>query len=308
MGHKILHLQKGAKVSVKDNNISLQFYDGNSTIVHIKDIDFVLFDTNDFSITAKAISLLSKNNTAVLFIDDVFTPSSILLPYYTHSLANEVAKIQIQISQEYKSIIWQKIIISKVYNQYTVLKYIGSTTATKLEEYIQQILPNDKANVEAKSAKVYWKALFGKTNFKREQNSLDIQNQMLNYGYAILRSTIARSVSANGLLPSFGIWHDNRYNAFNLVDDLIEPFRPVCDMYIKHLLSIYGDEDTITPKIKQEIIKLLMLEIIDINKGSSTISTAIDIYVLSYKKSIQTEDTNMLILPTINTKKFDELL
>jgi len=238
MGWKIVHLTKPCKIKVKDSNLLLLFKDSEEEVkVTIKDIDFILFDNTQFSITGKAIELLSKNSIAVLFIDEEFHPSSILLPYHLHTLLAEVANIQININSDFKSNTWQCIIKSKILNQSDSLKYFNKTEYKDLIELVKYVKPFDKNNDEAQSARIYWKSLFTNKTFRREQGSEDIINSMLNYSYAILRATMARSVSASGFLPVFGIWHQNRYNAFNLVDDLIEPFRAVCDIYVKILLN-----------------------------------------------------------------------
>lgn len=308
MGWKVIHLTKPCKVKVKDENLLLTFLESEkeeNIKVTINDIDFILFDNIQFSITGKAIELLSKNGIATLFIDEEFHPSSILIPYHTHTLLTEMANIQISITQEFKAQAWQNIIKSKILNQSTTLKYWNKKEFVELEILSQNVQLFDSNNDEAQSARIYWKSLFTNKTFRREQGSEDIINSMLNYAYAILRATMARSLSVSGFLPVFGIWHQNRYNAFNLVDDLIEPFRSFCDFYVKLLLNTkYSQSIYLTISIKRDLVKLLTFECVNINKGSSNLSKAIEVFVKYYKRAVIADDISLIVYPSINEEFF----
>ena len=305
MGHKVVHLTKACKIKVKNENLILYLYDDDKEVkVTTKDINFILFDNTKFSITGKAIELLAKNNIATLFIDDQFNPSSILTPYHQHSTMTTIAHTQISLSKEFKEKIWQDIVISKIQNQAKVLQLCQNKKYEDLEKLSAQVQLYDKNNDEAQSARVYWKALFRNPMFKREQGAKDINNSMLNYGYAILRATMARSVSASGLLLVFGIWHNNKYNAFNLVDDLIEPFRAFVDIDIKLLKKQYPNKTFLDTELKREIITLLNFECVDINKGTTNLLKAIELFVINYKKSILKDDTSLVVYPSINQDYF----
>jgi CRISPR-associated protein Cas1 len=302
MGWKILHLTKACKINIKSENLVLTFSDTNESIkVTIKDIDFILFDTTLFSITGKTLELLSKNNIATLFIDENFTPSGILTPYHKHSTMSEVAHTQISITTEFRQKVWQNIIKIKILNQAEVLKFFYIEKYKDLEDLSKKVLLYDKNNDEAQSARLYWKALF--KDFKRSQGKEDIINSMLNFAYAVLRSYMARSVSASGLLPVFGLWHQNRYNAFNLVDDFIEPFRPICDLYVKLLLNKYPQKTILDIELKRELIALFNLESVLYN-GVTTLSKTCEQFVINYKKAMFRDDESLIIYPKINTECF----
>jgi CRISPR-associated protein Cas1 len=281
------------------------FYDDNSEIkVTLKDIDFILFDNTQFSITGKVIELLGKNNIATLFIDDEFTPTAILIPYHRHSTMTEIANTQISLTKEFKEKVWQDIIISKIQNQAKVLKLCQNNKFNELERLALQVQLYDKNNDEAQSARIYWRAIFGNPRFKRAQGAKDLDNSMLNYSYAIIRATMARNVSASGLLPVFGIWHSNKYNAFNLVDDLIEPFRAFVDLYVKLLRKKYPNEVILDVKLKRELVAVLNFEYVDINNGTTNLLKAIELFVINYKKAMIKDDTSLIIYPTINKEYF----
>ena len=161
MGWKVVHLTKACKIKAKDENLLLVFDENEEKVkVTVEDIDFILFDNTQFSITGKAIELLAKNGTAVLFIDEEFHPSSILIPYHTHTLLTQMADVQIAITQEFKSTAWQNIISSKILNQSVVLRFLNQEEFIQLEQMSRNVQPFDKNNDEAQSARIYWKALF----------------------------------------------------------------------------------------------------------------------------------------------------
>jgi CRISPR-associated protein Cas1 len=139
--------------------------------------------------------------------------------------------------------------------------------------------------------------------FVREQGSEDIINSMLNYSYAILRASCARNVVVSGLLPVFGIWHKNKYNSFNLVDDLIEPFRPFCDLYVKLLLNTkYIDANSLSINIKRDLVNILLLECVDINGGKSTMAKSMELFVKEYKKCVVNNNVKNMFYPSINVE------
>ncbi len=302
MSGKVVHLTKPCKIKVKNSNLILFFYEDEQEVkVTIKDIDFLLFDNAQFSITGKSIELLAKNSVATLFIDDSFHPSSMLTPFHSHSTLSEIAHVQIQITQNFKDIMWQKIIKSKIFNQAEVLQFFNRNGCSQLLELSKNVQLYDKNADEAQAARLYWKELFNMHTFRREQGSEDIINSMLNYSYAILRASIARNVVVVGLLPVFGIWHKNRYNSFNLVDDLIEPFRPFCDLHVKLLLnSKYINANNFSVNIKRDLVNILLFECANINGGKSTLASAMELLVREYKKCVMSNSAEEMFFPTIN--------
>jgi len=308
MSGKVVHLTKPCKIKIKNSNLVLHFYEEEQEVkVTIKDINFLLFDNTQFSITGKAIELLAKSNVAVLFIDNEFHPSSVLTPFHSHSTLSEIAYVQIQITQEFKDVIWQDIVKSKIDNQADVLKFFNREKYEKLNELASKVLPYDKNADEAQAARLYWKELFNMYTFRREQGSEDIINSMLNYTYAILRASIARDVVVTGLLPVFGIWHKNKYNSFNLVDDLIEPFRPFCDIYVKLLLNTkYVNSNNLSTNIKRDLVNILLLECVNINGGKSTLASAMGLFVREYKKCVVSLSPKNIFFPTIDLEFFED--
>ena len=305
MGWKVVHLTKACKIKVKNENLVLYFYDDESEVkVSIKDIDFILFDNTQFSITGKSLELLAKHNIATLFIDEEFNPTAIMTPYHRHSTMSEVAHTQISITKEFKEQIWQDIIKVKILNQAQVLKLLNNEEYKKLENLSSKVELYDNTNQEAQSARVYWKNIFKNPRFRREQGSDDIDNSMLNYAYATLRATMARSISASGLLPIFGIWHQNRYNSFNLVDDFIEPFRPICDMYVAILRKKYSSKTKLDVQLKREIVALLNYGAVIYNGGVTSILKSCEQFVINYKKAMFEDNSSLVKYPKLNIEFF----
>ena len=306
MGWKVIHLTKACKIKVKNENLVIYFYDDESEVkVSIKDIDFILFDNTQFSITGKSLELLARYNIATLFIDEEFNPTAIMTPYHRHSTMSEVAHTQISITKEFKEQIWQDIIKSKISNQAQVLKLLNNETYKEIEKLSSKVELYDNTNQEAQSARIYWKNIFNNPRFRRAQGSEDIDNSMLNYAYATLRATMARSISASGLLPIFGIWHQNRYNSFNLVDDFIEPFRPICDIYVAILRKKYSSKTKLDVQLKREIVALLNYGTVLYNGGITSIVKSCEQFVINYKKAMFKDDTSLVKYPKLNIEFFE---
>jgi len=251
------------------------------------------------------LAALSKNKIATLFCDEYYMPSAILHPYHQSSLATRTLKAQLAVTTEYTDRLWQQIIIAKITLQKEVLEALDKESE-KLDTYKEQVREADKYGAEAKSARFYWGKLFDE--LVREAESLDVRNQALNYAYALVRSLITRDLSAAGFLPAIGLWHDNKYNAFNLSDDLMEPFRPIVDIGIYKMLEGHIDEEYLTPQMKKELINLLDAEYIEYEKGSSSIRSVSKLYIQWFKKSVEQTDVSLLSFPKFDSKKLDECL
>jgi len=271
----------------------------------LADTDSIIFEGDRFMLSAKVLAALSKHKVATLFCDEYYMPSAIMHPYHQSSLATRTLKAQINTTPNYAEILWQQIITAKIARQKEVLDTLEKES-TKLEKYLSQVAPADKHGAEAKSARHYWKHLFD--NLIREQASFDMRNQMLNYTYALVRSLITRDLSAAGFLPALGIWHDNTYNAFNLSDDLMEPFRPLVDIAVYHIYELHHDEEQITSQIKKELIGVLDAEYIEYEEGISSLRNVSKLYIQLFKKSIYQQEPMLLSYPRFNVEKLHECL
>lgn len=195
----------------------------------VEDLGFVVLDHPQITITQNVMQLLAANNTAVIFCDKKHHPNSMLFHLDTHQVQNERFRAQVGISEPLKKQLWQQTIKAKIRNQAAVLQLIKENEKPLLL-HSKKVRSGDPDNFEARAARYYWKYLFS-PRFKRERFGLP-PNPSLNYGYTIVRAAVARSLVGSGLLPTLGIHHRNKYNAFCLADDIMEPYRPFVDYLV----------------------------------------------------------------------------
>lgn len=224
--------------------------------IPIDDIGMLLINAHGLTYSNNLLIALAERTVPVVFCDAKHLPSAVLWPVETHHMQVERFEAQINASKPLKKRLWQKIIQSKIRNQSSVIEYIAGDSKP-LRLLIQKVKSGDSGNTEANASIIYWKMLFG-LNFKRDRTQKGI-NLLLNYGYTVLRSAVARSVMTAGLHPSFGIHHHNMRNAMCLVDDLIEPFRPVVDQ-IAYKLVNDGQSD-LTSQSKKILAKVYFIPV-----------------------------------------------
>lgn len=223
------------------------------TTVPIEDIGFVVIEHPEVYISVPALIKLSENNVAVIFCDAKHLPCSMLLNLNSHHIQEELFKNQIHASEPLKKQLWQQTVKIKIRNQAEHLKLLNKPYEV-LNFYESKVLSGDSDNREANASNHYWKHIF-EFDFKRERFG-EYPNPFLNYGYIVLRAAVARALSGSGLLSTFGIHHHNKYNAFCLADDIMEPFRPLVDAKVIEILQNYPDKE-LTVKIKAELLSVL---------------------------------------------------
>ena len=204
-------------------------FENKITKIYLKDISHVILTTTEISITAALMNEFQKQKIKLIISDEKGNPSAELTPLYNSFNSTEKIKAQIKWKKTTKQYLWQLIVKEKIKKQMYHLKAKSLDEYKLLETYINQVKLNDKTNREAHAAKVYFNALFGK-NFSRNDNSS--LNACLNYGYAIILSTINRTLVSMGYLTQLGIFHDNMFNQFNLSSDIIEAWRILIDMEV----------------------------------------------------------------------------
>ena len=225
MAWRGLHLSRASRLSLADGQIVIAQDDGEVRLA-IEDVAYVVIDTPQASLTSALLSACMEAGVALIVTDPTHVPSGVMLPFHRHHRQAGIAQMQIATSQPLRKRIWQSVVRSKLTNQASVLESLGRPGAPPLREMARQVDSGDPGNVEARGARAYWASLW--VEFRREDDE-DRRNMMLNYGYAVVRSGVARALVAGGFLPAFGIWHASASNAFNLADDLVEPFRPFVD-------------------------------------------------------------------------------
>jgi len=228
--------------------------------VPIEDIGLIVLDNPHITLTNALIMSLNENNTAVISCDGSHLPFGLMLPMYSHHAFTERLGDQIEASLPLKKNLWQQTVISKISNQASLLRIKGMNT-DKMDYFIRQVKSDDSTNVEGRAAAHYWDCVFGEMSFVRHRFG-EPPNNMLNYGYAILRAVVARSLIGSGLFPTIGIHHRNKYNPYCLADDIMEPYRPFVDSTILDLLDKIEPPEELSPAIKKELLKIPVIDVI----------------------------------------------
>ena len=294
MAWRNLIVQNALEVTCKDNQLVSSGLEGVHS-VPLEDINSVLFENKTTRVSVAVLVQLAAHNVTVYFCDDKHLPAAVLLPYAQHSSHVGVVRMQEAVSLPTQKRLWQQIVIAKINNQGRCLEMLDLIeAASHLYALAKTVTSGDSTNVEATAAAYYFPALFGK-DFVRD-NDGDPVNAALNYGYAILRGHIARTLVSYGLLPIRGLHHHNAHNSFNLADDLIEAFRPVVDLYVA--TSEFA-ETGLTSDLKHRLVNILNL---DIGSGGQmhSVAFAVERLVQSLTRCYADADKKLL-LPVLMT-------
>lgn len=245
------------RLSLRNQQLVVENHEsGEIRTVPVEDIGFVLIENQQVTITIPALNALSENNCAVVFCDVRHMPASMLMNLEANTVQAETYKYQIDASEPLKKNLWKQIVEKKIVNQARLLTELGKD-GDRLKPFYSNVKSGDTDNREGIAARLYWTALFGE-EFCRAREGGE-PNPLLNYGYSILRAAMSRAIMGSGLYPAFGLFHKNRYNAFPLADDLMEPYRPYVDQCV---YSIYRDGVTdLTTKVKQQLLSLLFADV-----------------------------------------------
>ncbi len=249
---KSILIEKKSSITCKNLQLKIK-NETREASIPIEDIGFLVIDNPEVYISITALNLLVENNAAVIICNKVHLPNGLFLNLNSHHIQQEIFKHQMAASQPLKKQLWQQTIIEKIKNQGYLLGQI-TQNKNKFEYLASKVLSGDTTNMEAVAANFYWKSFF-EIDFKRERFG-DYPNNFLNYGYAILRAATARALSGSGLLNTLGIHHKSKYNAFALADDIMEPFRPLVDETVYHIMVNY-DEQELNTQIKSELLNIL---------------------------------------------------
>ena len=223
--------------------------------IPVEDIGFILLENQQISITLPLLNALADNNAAVIVCTDKMMPNAMLLNLDSNSVQGERYRDQINASEPLKKNLWKQTVEAKIRNQAALLDKLDKD-GSQLKPYWQNVKSGDADNREGIAAKIYWDALFG-DDFMRYRSGVS-PNEMLNYGYTVLRAAVTRSLMGSGLFPAFGIYHRNRYNAFPLADDIMEPYRPYVDEIVFDLYA--NGEQELNKDVKAELLKFLYVD------------------------------------------------
>ena len=294
MAWRVIGIENPAQLSLRDNQLIVA--QDEEVSLPIEDLDALVLDSYGITTTANLLTALATSGVTTVICDDKHLPASVLLPYSQHSRQAKVSRQQLAMSQPLKKQLWQRIIEQKITNQADVLQTIGLDDA-QLRTLATDVKSGDTSNRESIAARIYFDQLLDDATRRKPI----WHNAALNYGYAMVRSHIARHITARGLVASQGIFHRSELNSFNLADDLIEPYRAVVDLYILEKVAPLhtGDPDaSLTKSDRQLIIDVLNFSVI-IDGKKFTAKHAVERTVDSFVESIEVKEANKLLLPKI---------
>lgn len=228
MSFRTVVITRQSKINYKNRFLVVK-HDSDETYIHLSEIDTIIVDSISVSISAYLLKELSDNKINIIFCDEKHNPYGELSSFYSRHNSSKRIKEQFEWKKALKDELWTKIVENKIINQANLLKKIHSEKYELVISYVAEITPGDKTNREGHSAKVYFNELFGKRFSRNDDSNI---NAALNYGYAVLLSTINKEIINNGFLTQMGIHHKNEYNEFNLTCDLMEPFRVLIDHFV----------------------------------------------------------------------------
>ncbi len=259
---RTLYFGQAAYLSLRDGQllVGLPAEEGSRSIP-IEDIGVLILDHQQISITHGLMNALEAHKCALITCSASHMPSGLFLPLDAHSLQSERFQTQIDATLPLKKQLWQQTVRMKIQNQARVLEEVYAQPQGNMLAWVKQVRSGDPDNLEARAAVYYWANLFPSLpKFTREREK-SAPNALLNYGYALLRAVVARSLVSVGLLPTLGIHHHNRYNAYCLADDIMEPYRPYVDKFVQ---EIYEREypESLTKDIKYRLLTIMEQDVV----------------------------------------------
>ncbi|AFL85711.1 CRISPR-associated endonuclease Cas1 [Belliella baltica DSM 15883] len=250
-----------AYLSTKNEQLHISFPEADKAdrTVPIEDLGMIVLENQQITITNGLLAKLTDRKVAIVSCNAQHLPEGLLLPMQGHSEQTERVRYQLEASQPLKKNLWQQTVSAKIKNQYTLLLEKGKESK-RMEYLYKNVNSGDSGNHEAQAAAIYWQKLFEIPDFNRGQQGIP-PNNLLNYGYAILRAVIARALVSSGMLPGVGIWHRNKYNAYCLADDIMEPYRPYVDLVVSHIVETQDDFSVLTTELKKELLSIPALDV-----------------------------------------------
>jgi CRISPR-associated protein Cas1 len=265
---RTLFFSNPAYLSTKNKQLVINYPEESkeTKTVPIEDVGMLVLENQQITITNGLLSKLIKNKAAIINCDSFHLPISLLQPLVGHSEQTERIRHQLNASLPLQKNLWQQTISIKITNQANFLEKQG-VPARKMYKWANEVKSGDIENHESRAAVYYWQHIFGFENFTRQPKG-NAPNQLLNYGYAILRGITARALVSSGMLPSVGIFHHNKYNAFCLADDIMEPYRIYVDVLVNDIVNSGQPYDELNPSLKMCLLELPAMNVLIDGKQS----------------------------------------
>ncbi|MCD7773498.1 MAG: type II CRISPR-associated endonuclease Cas1 [Ruminococcus sp.] len=289
MGYRVLFLTNPMKLSVKNEQLIID--NGEVVKVPLEDIECIAVDNMQICLNTYLLAKISEYAITLYTTNTIHHPCGVYIPLGRHSRHLAVINSQMNMPLHLRKQLWKQIVVQKIENQATVLKLCEVKQWKSIDDFKKRVKHGDSENMEAVVASQYFKLLFGKDFTRADDNAT---NACLNYGYAVLRSTIAKYLVVYGYEPALGLFHESKLNSFNLADDLIEPFRPIIDLFVRK--NAMQDEKLESFR-KAQLVNLLTTNVIS-NDKLFACSKAIDNTIQSLT-SVLTKKATSLVLPQL---------
>lgn len=287
MGFRNIKIDGSRKLSIKNQQLVI----GAEEEVQfpLEDINCIMIENQSVTLSAYFLQKAAEMGIAVYVCDEKHLPNAVLLPMVRHSRHFKILKYQMEAGKPLQKRLWQQIVVQKIRNQALCLKLSGLNGAEELLAMCREVQSGDRTNVEAKAAAFYFRCMYG-LGFSRGDDH--VINSALNYGYAVIRGLIARSIVCYGLEPSIGIFHHSELNQFNLADDMIEPFRPLVDLYVLQEFDMAEADSVLSPERKRGLFGIINFDM-DVKGEKRIVSNCIDKLAASYSSALQEKRTEL---------------
>ncbi len=277
---------------LRREHFSLAIEQVETAFVPFEDIAVIVLNHREITLTHPVLSACAEYGIGLYATGSNHQPAGVFLPFLSHSRATRMMRKQLDMSKPLGKQVWASIVRRKIENQTACLRMCKRKGIERMESYARRVRSGDSENLEGQAAAFYFVQLFGSGFVRADERWA---NSALDYGYAVLRGAIARGLVAHGLLPTIGIFHDSEQNAFNLADDLIEPFRPLVDLHVaKHPATTEGD---LSPADKAALVNLLHVDV-NMPQGKTSALSAIEFAVESLVRVFEGGE-NEILLPHI---------
>lgn len=278
---------------LKREHYSLAIEQAETAFIPFEDIAVIVLNHREITLTHPVLSACGEYGISLFATGDTHHPSGVFIPFLPHSRATRWLRLQLDLPRPIAKQSWATIVRKKITNQAACLNLAGCDGADRLNSYARRVRSGDSDNLEGQAAAFYFSQLFGK-DFYRDQERFT--NAALDYGYAVLRGAIARGLVAHGLMPSLGLFHASEQNAFNLADDVIEPFRPLVDLFVRKYTVPVDDE--LRPEDKVALVGLLNVDV-GMPRGKMSVLSAIEQTIESLARIYDGGSEALLELPSI---------
>ena len=295
MAFRTLTIDSAAEIHVRSGQLTVQRLDDEKPLhIDLDDLACIVLANLDITLSTGAINMIGQHGITVLGVGRNYMPTSILLPFARNSRYSQIVDRQLGMTVPLKKQLWTRIIKQKIANQAEVLAISERPGYDQLIELARSVRSGDPDNREAIAARFYFPRL--KSGYMRDEVSPT--SSILNYGYAVVRSTLARSVVSHGFITSIGLHHDNGRNEFNLVDDLIEPFRPIIDLQMLSIDLSDEDPERLSRASRRAMTSVLRNACLVGNRKTSCLAATEEI-VISLMRAIEERDAKQLLLPRV---------